>query len=81
MGPTRLENLNENLDKILLINTKKLVSLNQHPKKEEKNRYFSTINNKNCVEFDFTLKNCKRCGHKYNTGNRYCGNCGLKRAL
>ncbi len=31
--------------------------------------------------FEAKTCNCKRCGHRFNMGNKYCGNCGLKRAL
>ena len=27
------------------------------------------------------INDCKRCGQKFNFGNKYCGNCGMKRVL
>ena len=78
-------NLNErHLGKILLIKGKDIIKketpmivkqILEHPTS-------LNLNAKKLSEFSLNeMKSCQRCRFRFNLGNKYCGNCGLKRVL
>ena len=76
-----LEHQERPLGKILLIKPQEVVG------KPVIGKFFDqavslNVNGKQMNEFSLNeIKSCKRCGHKFHLGNKYCGNCGLKRLL